>query len=286
MSKPIRAFTLAELLVVVAIIALLLAILLPTINRGRTLAQQARQLAEIRQVMIGHVYYTDEHRGDLLLGHPPLFLDGRIVKATGPNGEEISGVTAQRYPWRLANYVNDGWKILFDAKEESRALDASTEQYLKGVHPTFGLNSIFVGGHISFYGYEKTNPISGTPNRRGPAAFRNVQVRRTSELIVFSETRVYNGSEDENGRSSFNISPPHALGQFWTVEDEQFVITAGSSTRTVVPQARYGNRAAVSFFDGHAESLKPSRLDDMRLWSHTAEHEDQDVVQEYEDIHE
>jgi len=73
MSKPNRAFTLVELLVVVAIIALLLAILLPALGKARKLASSTVCLARMHNVSQATNAYTAEYRGFLpaAFGGPP-----------------------------------------------------------------------------------------------------------------------------------------------------------------------------------------------------------------------
>ncbi len=61
-------FTLIEVLVVVAIIALLVAILLPSLSRARAQARRTVCLSNLRQIAIGAVQYSNEHRGYV----PPL----------------------------------------------------------------------------------------------------------------------------------------------------------------------------------------------------------------------
>jgi len=58
-----RAFTLVELLVVVAVIALLVSLLTPGLAAARRAARAAGCLANIRSLGLVHALYADDHRG-------------------------------------------------------------------------------------------------------------------------------------------------------------------------------------------------------------------------------
>jgi prepilin-type N-terminal cleavage/methylation domain-containing protein/prepilin-type processing-associated H-X9-DG protein len=64
-----RAFTLVELLVVVAIIALLLAVLLPSLGRAREVARSVICLGNMRMVGVGLMGYSADHQGLMLTGY-------------------------------------------------------------------------------------------------------------------------------------------------------------------------------------------------------------------------
>lgn len=90
-----RAFTLIETLVAIAIIAVLVAILLPTLAGARESARAARCLANLRQLVAISQAYADDHKGlSPALGQPYTiapnwaFVVQQASGATGPTASE------------------------------------------------------------------------------------------------------------------------------------------------------------------------------------------------------
>ena len=69
-SLGVTGFTLVELLVVIAIIALLMAVLLPALNRARTQAKRIVCLSGLKQLTLGWMTYADGNNDKLVNGSP------------------------------------------------------------------------------------------------------------------------------------------------------------------------------------------------------------------------
>jgi prepilin-type N-terminal cleavage/methylation domain-containing protein len=66
MRNRFNAFTLVELLVVIGIIALLISILLPALNKARDSANTVACLSNIRQLGAAATNYAAEHKGYII----------------------------------------------------------------------------------------------------------------------------------------------------------------------------------------------------------------------------
>src|SRR5262245_40150091 len=97
-----RAFTLIELLVVISIIALLLALLLPSLRGARAAARQIQCLPGMRQMGIATLQYAQAHKEQFPLtpgyGAPGVPYWARSLFPYLYNGNTYRGYTYQPFP--------------------------------------------------------------------------------------------------------------------------------------------------------------------------------------------
>src|SRR5690606_6032836 len=72
--RGVRAFTLIELLTVIAIIGILAAILIPVVGKVRASARNSQCLSNVRQLAMANLLYASENKGQLIVAK----LDAKI----------------------------------------------------------------------------------------------------------------------------------------------------------------------------------------------------------------
>lgn len=273
--KPVRVgFTLVELLVVISIMALLMGLLLPVLGLARDTAKQCRDYSNLRQVMIGYSVYQNDFRDHVMWGYPPATVEGEPVQARRSDGALITGLSAQRYPWRLIPYLNDAWSLL--QPDYDLVSDPAANEYSLSIAPNYGLNATYFGGSFAV----NSDGFAGDiPNRGQHVVFKNGETRRPGELIVFAECQARLGENPTFGNAlssdgSFFVDAPR-LGnaEVWRAEGND-IISQRPTTNTGLPVGRYSTAISTAFFDGHVASVDPMTLDDMRLWANWADDAD------------
>lgn len=104
MKKARYGFTLIELLVVIGIIALLISMLLPALNKARESAVRLNCLSNLRQVGLGIAMYANENRGFMPI-------------------EKIDTLYSTNYSYFL-NAANVGWSDVGIMLERRNLMDA------------------------------------------------------------------------------------------------------------------------------------------------------------------
>jgi prepilin-type N-terminal cleavage/methylation domain-containing protein len=303
-----KAFTLMELLVVVAIIGLLVGVVVVSMQAVRASATRSESLGALRQMALAYGQYTDEHRGRLMPG----YLDENVLTDLNISAELEDGTKldqafcaggmcdAGSYVWRLAPYLDDAWLTFFTETDVgTRSVfvaeygdpnnpiygPAGASAYAGGIseRPSYGLNSIFVGGDSTHGGANITNrnPWDGTEDKI--AATRLSEVKNPSRLIVFGPAaKAGTGQTYEDPEVGFcELRPPYLVlndaSDIW--EEPQWKVGIGGLVEQTpggeyadgagLPIARSGkDLIPMAHLDGSTVVIAISKLSrDMRFWS-------------------
>jgi type II secretory pathway pseudopilin PulG len=220
-----RGFTILELMISIAIVFILITSALVALRSAKRGADRAMTRNALRQMMTAYIAYSGENNGQLLPGYINPSMIGPAtnqfdIKVKLPSGYKVLPGDAASYVWRLAPYLDYGWKT-YMADYGSTALVSRFEEEFGGGdgmggdafgpatasptqlgiarHPSFGLASIFVGGD-SFHGgslvvpkhpwIKLPNPVF--PPERLPTITRMAEAKYPSKIIVFAPAQATN----------------------------------------------------------------------------------------------
>jgi prepilin-type N-terminal cleavage/methylation domain-containing protein/prepilin-type processing-associated H-X9-DG protein len=254
--RRLRAFTLIELLTVIAILGLLAALVVPTLRHARSAAHTAREVAAARFLMQAYLLVPEDRRGELLPG-------SKNEPAYDEEGRSL-GYFSARWPHRLAPYLGGRLRdTLFVNAQASyhdhlRATRPGDEaSYTFSLTPSFGLNLYHVGG--LYLG-------SGQLDRRYAPITRLDQADAPSRQLVFVSAANRAIHPDAG---YFEARPPTQAG--WPAA---YHPARADSAQGWVSFRHSGDTAVTAWLDGHVSKENYAALRDMRLWSQAARRAD------------
>ena len=139
------AFTLIELLVVIGIITILISILLPSLNRARETANRVKSAANLRQMGLGMLLYSNDNKGKFPPDNATL---KKYMAETGVNVNEVfksplgSGPGGEDYVYLYYEGLNNA-----ASAEVIVAYDAAALNRRDGRD---GTNLLFADGHVEW----------------------------------------------------------------------------------------------------------------------------------------
>lgn len=229
-SQPAWNFTLIELLIVIAIIAILASMLLPALSKARAKAKESACVSNLKQFGIHLAIYTDNWKEQI-----PTLMDK-------------SPPDSNTHYWFSSTMLDISKKLLMGCPEAERRTytdvpgicDApSAVNYGMSIVPYYPYGSVLTSSKISV-------------------------VKKPVELLTFGDS---SNPVDNNSwmtmastfanQRGYMLSPQHHLVRFRHGKKNEFVVITGYGAH--MPDGRLG-RASISFLDGHAGIMSPSQV--------------------------
>ncbi|MFQ6035047.1 MAG: prepilin-type N-terminal cleavage/methylation domain-containing protein [Sedimentisphaerales bacterium] len=230
-----RGFTLIELLVVIAIVAILMAIIMPTLNRAREQGKRAACLSNLKQLQLAWSVYADDNDEKIVNGEA---YNGGDGQAPVPTGGRHKGER-----WWTGDDVGDFWTGI------NLPLNLQLEAIRAGALFPYCKNEKLYRCPTGVRGEMRTYSIVDSINglRRSGTYKGNVGVRVGQTVLWIkkrTEIRVpgpaYRIVFLDEGRITPDSYATHYVNERWW--DPPFV--------------RHGDGTNVSFVDGHADYWK------------------------------
>ncbi len=251
-SRRCAGFTLVELLIVIAIVALLLSILLPSLSAARAMARSAVCKSNLRQLHIGNQTYTNDHddyyvpaASDMQSGfggrhrwhgvressgvHPDPnknFFDpakGPLVAALGSKGR------VKKCP-EFVPFVDDG---------SQNAFEAGTGGY--------GYNLRGVGSRR----YDRDAYATWTtPDRTYLLGMKTTEIRRPGDTVMFTDAAYLEGTGPY-----YLIEYSFAEAPYWVAQDWWPPYDVKETVMVSKPSIHFRHRGKTNIVwcDGHAD---------------------------------
>lgn len=295
-------FTIVELLVAIAIIALLIGLLLTGIRAARGAARETQQLNNARQMFVAWSTYAMQNDDACLPG----FLDTDVqsawkVKYRNASGQQIDPVLTQTYMWRLAGfldyntelvlgYLSRGDESFTNSIFEDGSLSFTLPASLTGaialpggaaaLQPEFGYNAFYLGGWWEMEGNTPTmrfmgakHPTTGTPV--APVARTTSTITRPENMVVFcgstfSDPRLIKEVPEGTPGAAW-VAPPYlASTQVWTIGPDGDANSIQVQSANAVPLRRF-NSVVYGAADGSQSKASYRELWDMSRWTNRAD---------------
>ncbi len=275
-------FTVVELLVTIAIIALLIGLLVPTFRAVRQTGNQTLEMSAARQLMVAYYNYANAHKGAVLPGYWP---GGQAWDASG---NPIDTVAARRYPWRLAPYLDYNFRSMYlnenqDLLERLENSDPVLYRRVVSLFPSLGLNATWIGGNADQGGFPEDHEDYILDYFGRFYVTRMTEARRPESLMVFASARgtdpdpalgnVFDEGEVVEGY--YQISSPSFFGGYLWSEDFD---PSDPPADYGYLSPRYRGSVVAVFLDSHVSLLTKKQLQDMRYWANDATSQDWTLV--------
>lgn len=267
MSIKPRAFTLIELLLVIAIIAILAALLFPVFVQAREKARQTTCLSNLKQLGLAHLMYAQDYDETLLTAQ----------------------VESLRWPQLLAPYVKARGFVLCPAASYTLPLTGTLTyaEVLKDPLGPSGFNDYYYGLYPSYgYNFAYLSPSTTCPDAFDTPSAACTAVASTGTAYVpappginpaLGQGLMLAGVEAPASTVLMADSVSSPAGSPTNLQWGYFLVRPPQVWARTPPASldretfgrvhpRHQGAASVAFTDGHVKALTINALRDTNLW--------------------
>ncbi len=240
MTKHCRAFTLVEALVVVAILAVLAALLYPSISGSQTKAKSAKDAGNLRSIGTALALYAGERNGEIPVDHSPSqgpwilalepYLNTGLTAANmAGTPETVKRGTVWEYPFNLGPYRNlVGWGYGINAfylstwqfgESPPNHRPMRMVQVAKPSQTVFAMGSTFLSGS-SLYTYPTTKLTPPSRQDLGGEPYLDPN-KGINVLFLDGSVRHYSRREDSEFYHKLGGTPNNPVtrgDQLWDIQ--------------------------------------------------------------------
>lgn len=233
-QSVLRAFTLVEMLVVIAIIAVLASLLLPALNRAKGAAQGAKCLSNLRQIGLAHRLYVDDFSAYTLYF---------ALGTTGP--------TNRHWSQKLQPYAASSWLDPLYKCPGVIAPNAAARQV--------GVDWIMPKGSYDLNTLGSTGPMAPSgPGWRSSIQAYGVSPPPVPESEIVAPSQLY-----LVGDATLPVGIVQGFGHFnhWDfIRSRTSYPASMRASQDASELRRHLSKVNVVFCDGHVERLKRTEL--------------------------
>jgi len=230
-KRFLKGFTLIELLVVIAIIAVLMAILMPALNRAREQGKRVVCLNNLKQLTLAWILYADSNN-DKIVNGCPLGTAGEADMGTGDHRNELPWVGVA---WHV-DYDKNPPKMLTEAQQKNAIDKGALWSYCKN----YKLYNCPTGIKNQFLTYSIMDGMNGRAEYRDPV------VKSDPSIWVKLRSNIHKPAPAN--RIVF-------IDEGWVTPDS-YAVYYNTEAWWDDPPSRHGDGTNVSFADGRSDYYK------------------------------
>jgi prepilin-type N-terminal cleavage/methylation domain-containing protein/prepilin-type processing-associated H-X9-DG protein len=241
MDKRDKGFTLIELLVVIAIIAVLMAILMPTLNRAREQGRRAACLAQLKNLTLAWLMYADEN-------------DSKIVNGEGGYDRGQPGSSNYEKAW-VGKCWHDNYQTGVQLDEQQQIAQIKVGALWPYVRE-IKVYACPTGTKGEMVTYAAMDSVNGRVDSRGSVTSGSAGKRVGRTVLWLKRTT--------------DISVPGPayrmvyIDEGWVTPDS-FAVHYDTASWWDDPPIRHGDGTTVSMADGHVEHWKWKGTDTIKV---------------------